>query len=73
MLELVTAGSASAQEIHLTVRPRAGEAVAAVARRAAVELNLRQALAVRILGFGSPAARNAPTNVAESAMTCLKI
>ena len=59
MLELVTAGSASAQEIHLTVRPRAGEAVAAVARRAAVELNLRQALAVRILGFGSPAARNA--------------
>jgi enamine deaminase RidA (YjgF/YER057c/UK114 family) len=59
MLELVTAGSASAQEIHLTVRPRDGEAVTAVARRAAAELTLRQALAVRILGFGSLAARNA--------------
>src|ERR1035437_9525758 len=59
MLELVTAGSASAQEIHLTVRPRDGEAVTAVARRAAAELTLRRALAVRILGFGSLAAPNA--------------
>jgi len=59
MIELVTAGSASAQEIHLTVRPRDGEAVTAVAQRAAVELNTRQAVAVRVLAFGSLDARDA--------------
>ena len=59
LLELVTAGSASAQEIHLTVRPRDGEAVTAVARRAAAELNARQAVAVRVLAFGSLDARDA--------------
>ncbi len=59
MFELVTAGSASAYEIHLTVRSREGEAVAALARRAAAELNTRQAVLVRVLAFGSLAARDA--------------
>ena len=59
MFELITAGSASACEIHLTVRSRAGEAVTALARRVAAELNTRQAVAVRVLAFGSLAARDA--------------
>ena len=58
-LELVTAGTDSAHEMHLTVRPHDGEAVAAVAQRAAAELNVRRAVAVRVLAFGLLAVRDA--------------
>jgi enamine deaminase RidA (YjgF/YER057c/UK114 family) len=58
-LELTTVESASTRELHLTIRPRPGETATAVARRAATELNAREAVAVRVIAFGLLTARDA--------------
>jgi enamine deaminase RidA (YjgF/YER057c/UK114 family) len=58
-LELTTVESANTRELHLTIRPRQGETPTAVARRAATELNAREAVAVRVIAFGLLTARDA--------------
>jgi len=64
--ELVTVGSSTTRELHLTIRPRDAEPLAAVARRAATQVNAHDARAVRVIAFGLRSARNATLTALRS-------
>ena len=55
-LDLVAVESARVSELHLTVTPRKGESIDAMAGRLADALNPLEATVVRQIVFGSPAA-----------------